>query len=191
MMVRKLAEEYGLIVANKPDSQEICFIGDEGYKAFIEKRVAPNLRPKGVIQTLDGRVVGEHEGIHRYTIGQRKGLNIHGTDTQDLWVVGFEPRNHVLIVGPEHSLLQDSLIATDVNWIAPVLAECGLRSLECSAKIRSMAAEAPCRVTLFENSSVHVEFTQKQRAITPGQAIVFYQGREVLGGGFIDHAGNP
>jgi tRNA-specific 2-thiouridylase len=191
MMVRKLAEEYGLLVANKPDSQEICFIGEEGYKGFIEKRVAPNLRPKGVIQTMDGRVVGEHEGLHRYTIGQRKGLKIQGKDTQDLFVVGFEAKNHVLIVGPEEKLLEQSLVATDTNWIAPLHSQFGLRGIECSAKIRSMAGEAPCRVTLFENNTVHVEFAEKQRAITPGQAIVFYQGREVLGGGFIDHAGNP
>ncbi|HUP57828.1 MAG TPA: tRNA 2-thiouridine(34) synthase MnmA [Bdellovibrionota bacterium] len=191
-MVRKLASEFGLVTADKPDSQEICFIGDEGYKGFIEKRVSPQLRPKGVIQTPDGRILGEHEGLHRYTIGQRKGIG-SGKETENLFVVGFEAKNHVLLVGPESMLYSKQCVATDVNWIDQDGSKPahGIQGVQCMAKIRSMAAEQPCRVTFFENRTAHVDFEQPQRAITPGQAIVFYRDRQVLGGGFIDRAGNP
>ncbi len=182
-MVRKLADEFSLPVANKADSQEICFIGDEGYKDFIEKRVAAHLRPKGIIRTVEGKVVGDHFGLHRYTIGQRRGLQLTVQDPDQYFVVDFDPVNHVLIVGPETELFHQELIATKMNWIRPIT---GIQSIPCKAKIRSRHEEAECRVTPFENDTVIVEFTEAQRAITPGQAIVFYEGQEVLGGGFID-----
>lgn len=183
MMVRKLAEEFGLTVANKPDSQEICFIGEEGYKDFIEKRAPVHLRPRGVIRMTDGVSVGEHHGLHRYTIGQKKGLNILGKDAEHLCVVGFDPTTNALIVGRESHLFQKELIANHTNWIRPVN---GIKGFRCEARIRSRHEEAPCQVTLFENNFIHVEFDEAQRAITPGQAIVFYEGDEVLGGAFID-----
>jgi tRNA-specific 2-thiouridylase len=185
-MARKLAEEFGLSVANKPDSQEICFIGSEGYKGFIENRVAPMLRPKGIIRTIDGQIVGEHEGLHRYTIGQRKGLQLTVKDPDHYFVVGFDHARGALLVGPEKALFHKELMASRVNWLRPVD---GLRGLRCKARIRSRHDEAACRITHFENDSVHVEFDEPQRAITPGQAVVFYQGDEVLGGGFIDRIG--
>lgn len=186
-MVRKLAIEFGLAVAEKPDSQEICFIGDEGYKGFIEQRVAKSLRPSGVIRQEDGVVVGEHDGLYKYTIGQRKGLQLNIQDSENpLFVVGFDHKQQALIVGPETSLFQKELVASHVNWLQP---NDGHTLIECSAKIRSRHEEAACTVTLFENSVTHVEFKQPQRAITPGQSIVFYKGDEVLGGGFIDRVG--
>ncbi len=187
MMVRKLAEEFDLLVAQKADSQEICFIGEEGYKEFIEKRVAPDLRPKGVIQTVAGEVVGEHEGLHRYTIGQRKGLQLRVKDPDQFFVVGFDSRSQALIVGPEKHLFSKTLMAQQVNWIRPVDE---LKGIQCKARIRSRHEEASCRVTCFENKRVHVEFDEPQRAITPGQAIVFYDGVEALGGGFIETIGS-
>jgi tRNA-specific 2-thiouridylase len=191
MMVRKLAEEFGLVVAQKADSQEICFIGSEGYKGFIEARVSRDLRPRGVIRTEDGRVVGEHEGLHRYTIGQRKGLSLTVKDPDQYFVVGYDTPNQALIVGPETSLFHAGLLASNVNWLRPLSPSGAMRSTPCRARIRSRHEEAECRVTAFENDTVRVEFTEKQRAITPGQAIVFYEGDEVLGGGFIDHVGLP
>lgn len=188
MMVRKLAEEFGLVVANKPDSQEICFIGQEGYKGFIESRVAPTLRPIGTIRTVEGDHVGVHEGLHRYTIGQRKGLQLNLKDADQYFVVGFETNTQTLIVGPEKYLFHDNLIASNVNWIQPVDP---IKGVICHARIRSRHEEAKCRVTTFENGTVHVEFAEPQRAITAGQAIVFYQGDEVLGGGFIEKIGSP
>lgn len=187
MMVRKLAEEFGLIVANKPDSQEICFIGEEGYKSFIEKRVTHALRPAGMIRTVEGAIVGEHDGLHRYTIGQRKGLHqLKVQNPEDYWVVGFDSKNQALIVGEEKYLFHNELMATDTNWIKPIDE---LKGIRCKARIRSRHEEASCFVTCYETGRVHVEFDEPQRAITPGQAIVFYQDNEALGGGFIEKAG--
>lgn len=188
MMVRKLAEEYGLVTAKKPDSQEICFIGSEGYKGFIEERVAETLRPRGVIRTVTGEVVGEHDGLHRYTIGQRKGLQLASKETENYFVVGFDTKTHALIVGPEEHLFSKTLVATHVNWLRPVDPIKGIR---CKARIRSRHDEAACQITLFENETVHVEFDEPQRAITAGQAVVFYSDTEILGGGFIESAGKP
>ncbi len=187
MMVRKLAEGYGLANAQKADSQEICFIGEEGYKGFIEKRVTAELRPQGIIRTVEGAVVGEHDGLYRYTIGQRKGLQLAVKDPDQYFVVGYDETNQALIVGPEQELFKKELLASHVNWILPVDK---LHGVHCDARIRSRHEEAPCLVTLFENDTIHVQFDQPQRAITPGQAIVFYQGDEVLGGGFIDKIGS-
>ncbi len=186
LMVRKLALEFGLSVAEKPDSQEICFIADEGYKGFLEARVSPDLRPKGTIQTKEGSIVGEHQGLHRYTIGQRKGLGLSSKETEDYFVIGFDNKRQALIVGKESELYQKALLATGANWIRPIK---GLHAFECNAKIRSRHEDAACRVTLFENQTLSVEFKEPQRAITPGQAIVFYEGEEVLGGAFIDQVG--
>ncbi|MDR3607677.1 MAG: tRNA 2-thiouridine(34) synthase MnmA [Oligoflexia bacterium] len=195
MAVRKLAEEYGLAVAKKADSQEICFIGTEGYKNFLEERVTPELRPRGVIKTIDGTIVGEHEGLHRYTIGQRKGLQQllerGGKQFEDYFVVDFDTVNHSLIVGPEELLYTKELIATEVNWLNFPKTENALRGVACRARIRSRHEEAECLVTTFENNSVHVEFKEAQRAITPGQAVVFYVDNEVIGGGFIDKVIRP
>ena len=187
MMVRKLAEEFGLAVAQKADSMEICFIGEEGYKGFIEKRVAPNLRPTGMIRTVDGAIVGEHEGLFRYTIGQRKGLQLSGKDPQQYFVVGFEAGTQTLIVGPEKHLFHSECLASHMNWIRPMDSLHGLR---CHARIRSRHEEAACMVTHFENETVVAQFDEAQRAITPGQAVVFYDGDEVLGGGYIDRVGS-
>jgi tRNA-uridine 2-sulfurtransferase len=186
MRVRKLAEEYGLAVAQKADSQEICFIGSEGYKGFIEQRVAPTLRPQGMIRTSDGQVVGEHDGLYRYTIGQRKGLQLTVKEPDQFFVVGYDTQHQALIVGPESELFHRELTASLVNWVRPIDV---LRPLRCHARIRSRHEEAACLVTAFENDVVHVEFDEPQRAITPGQAVVFYENDEVLGGGFIDRIG--
>jgi tRNA-uridine 2-sulfurtransferase len=187
MMVRKLAEEFGLLVANKADSQEICFIGEEGYKGFIEKRIPESLRPRGMIRTVDGNIVGNHDGLHRYTIGQKKGLQIDVQNADQYFVTGFDAKNQVLIVGPEKELFNKELMAAHMNWIRPVDQ---LHGITCKARIRSRHEEAACRVTCFENDTVHVEFDEPQRAITPGQAIVFYQNDEALGGAFIEQVGS-
>lgn len=186
MMVRKLAEEHGLVNAAKPDSQEICFINSDGYKAFIEKNTSSELRPGGPIKTKDGEVLGEHQGLFRYTIGQRKGLELNSKEHQNFYVVDFDPKSKALIVGPEEDLFQKELIVSPVNWIQPVDT---FSPFECHARIRSQHQEAECQVTVFENSTVLVKFKNPQRAITPGQAVVFYKEGEVLGGGFIEKRG--
>ncbi|MEK6704834.1 MAG: tRNA 2-thiouridine(34) synthase MnmA [Bdellovibrionota bacterium] len=182
-LVRKMADEMGLSVANKEDSQEICFVGDGEYKDFIENQTAETLRLKGLIRTTNGQIVGEHDGLHRYTVGQRKGLKLITNDPGRFFVVGFDSLNRALIVGTEEELFRKDLFATGVNWITHVD---GLRPIKCKARIRSQHKEAACVVTLFENDTVRVEFDEPQRAITPGQAIVFYDEEEVIGGAVID-----
>ena len=180
-MVRKLASQFDLEIADKADSQEICFVGDEGYKEFVEARSPATLRPRGTIVTTTGELVGDHDGLYRYTIGQRKGLQIARKD-EDYFVIGFDTVNQKLIVGPEKFLFHRELLATELSWVRPVDE---LRAIRCKAKIRSRHEEAPCNVTVFENGAALVQFDEPQRAITPGQAIVFYDGDEVLGGAFI------
>jgi tRNA-specific 2-thiouridylase len=185
MAVRKMAEDYGLAVAKKADSQEICFIGKEGYKGFLEARTSAEVRPKGLIKTADGTVVGSHEGLHRYTIGQRKGLGVDGKDYENFFVVGLDTETHSVIIGPESGLFSKGLIAGQMNWIqAPGTGH----GVACRARIRSRHEEAECFVTSFSEGQVHVEFKEPQRAITAGQAVVLYQGDEVLGGGFIERS---
>jgi len=182
-MVRKLAVEFELSVSEKPDSQEICFIGKPGYQEFIEKQTSPDLRPGGNITTTLGEIVGEHRGLYRYTIGQRKGLQLKVKDPDQYYVVGFDTRRNVLIVGPEKYLMNQRLVASQTNWVRPVS---GLKGIECYAKIRYQHEPAQCSVTIYENNTIHVDFEKAQRAITPGQLIVFYQGNEVIGGARID-----
>lgn len=180
--VRRLAMEFELEVAEKPDSQEICFVGKEGYQKFIEDRVAPALRPKGIIRTTEGYVVGDHQGLHRYTIGQRKGLNLKMKNPEQMVVTGFDPVNQSIVVGPESLIYHNQLVATQVNWIRPVNT---LKGLRCKARIRSRHEEDDCIISCYENDTIIVDFDKDQRAITPGQAVVFYDENEVLGGGFI------
>ncbi len=185
-MVRKLAANFELTnVAEKHDSQEICFIGSDGYKGFIEKNTPSDLRPSGRIETVSGTVVGSHSGLYQYTVGQKKGLNFSKgvMDADKFFVVGFDRDKSSLIVGDETKLMQSEAVASSVNWIIPVDP---LKPFACSAKIRSQHPGAECTVMLFENNTVRVAFKEPQRAITPGQAIVFYQGDVVMGGGFID-----
>ncbi len=182
-MVRKLAEGFGLAVANKPDSQEICFVDDDQCISFIENRSAPSLRPTGLIRTSDGSTIGEHEGLHRYTIGKKKGLQFKEKEYQNFLVLGFDNKNQTLIVGPEEKLYHRQILASGVNWISPINE---LNTHVCKVRIRPDHEEVSCLVTVFENGRVQVQFDEPQRAMAPGQVIVFYNGDEILGGGFID-----
>ncbi|MGE4233145.1 MAG: tRNA 2-thiouridine(34) synthase MnmA [Bacteriovoracia bacterium] len=187
--VRRMAETFSLpVVADKPDSQEICFIDEGGYQEFMEKRVTQRYRPGGPIVTQDGSIVGRHNGLYRYTIGQKKGLNIAHSEFQGFYVVGFDTKTNALIIGPEEALMKSGLLAVQCNWI-------GLRDftkgIRARAKIRSRHEEAECMITLLNNNTVRVDFDQQQRAITPGQAIVFYSESLVLGGGWIEALTQP
>ena len=177
--VRKIAEENGLINAAKPDSQDICFVPDGNYAAFIEKSTGRK-SPAGDVVNTDGKVVGRHDGLINYTIGQRKGLGIaFGKPT---YVVGKNSADNTLVVGSEHELMKKSLIADDLNWISvPALTE----PIICKAKTRYRMQEQPCVVYPEPDGRVYVEFNEPQRAITPGQRVVFYDGDIVIGGGVI------
>lgn len=177
--VRKIAEENGLVNADKPDSQDICFVPDGDYASFIERTTGRKSAAGDVINT-DGKIVGRHNGLINYTIGQRKGLGIaFGKPT---YVIGKNVSDNSLIVGSEEELLSKSLIADDLNWIS---IESLTEPILCRAKTRYRMKEQPCIIYPEADGKAYVEFSQPQRAITPGQRVVFYDGDIVIGGGTI------
>jgi tRNA-specific 2-thiouridylase len=177
--VRALARQAGLAVADKPDSVEICFVPDGDHAALIRAR-RPQQRTPGHIVDSAGRVLGEHDGIERFTVGQRKGLGVSAAERR--YVLKIVPGDNEVVVGPREDLLAAGLRAREVNW----LGEPPAGPLACEAKIRYRHAAAPAIVTPLEGGRVQVEFNDPQSAVTPGQAVVFYQGTRVLGGGWIE-----
>lgn len=182
--VREIAEDAGFVTADKKDSTGICFIGERDFRDFLQKYLP--VKP-GAMQTPDGNVVGEHEGLSYYTLGQRKGLMIGGKPgaSEDPWyVVAKRPEQNVLVVAQGHDhpmLLSSSLHAGKLHWISTV-PEVGA---PLTAKTRYRQADQPCRITTMDNSNCSVEFDEPQRAVTPGQYVVFYDDDTCLGGGVI------
>ncbi len=184
--VRKLASKYNLSTKNKKDSTGICFIGERNFKNFLSQYVTFT---DGNFETLEGVVVGRHTGATYYTIGQRKGLGLGGQGAP-WFVVGKDIARNVVLVerGEFHpALYADSLVATDLEFTSGVLK----RELpyKCKAKIRYRQKDQECTITKIENGKVEVEFVTPQRAITPRQSIVFYDGDICLGGGMIEKSG--
>jgi len=184
--VRELARQLGLSVAEKNESQEICFIPNGDYAAFLEAyfqdQGAPLGRTRGEIVTADGRVLGEHAGVHRFTIGQRKGLGV--AVGEPLYVITTDPGAQRVVVGAEKQLFRDRLFAHSMNWVSIDPPEAPLRA---EVKIRNKHEAAPA--TVFPTGSperVEIRFDEPQRAVTPGQAAVLYDGDLVLGGGWIE-----
>jgi len=178
--VRALAKDAGLPVANKPDSQELCFVPAGNTAAFVEARDS-NVARSGPIHDRNGQEVGQHGGVHRYTVGQRKGLGL--STHEPLYVVNIDAPTNTLTVGPQNALRQTELTASSVNWIAghPPGPLCWP-----TARIRHRHPDSTARVEALPEHRVSVVFDQPQRAIAPGQAVVFYDGNTVLGGGWID-----
>src|SRR5579859_4940266 len=200
--VRELARQHGLALAEKPDSQEICFVPGGDYKRFIDAYLAEQGESlpdtSGELVTTDGRVLGHHEGVHNFTVGQRKGLGV--ATGSPLYVININGAEGKVTVGGNDDLLSRTLIARDVNWIAfadlraelarvsqPLAAVQGLRV---TAKIRHRHEPAPAVLEPASNGEVRVTFDDPQRAITPGQAVVFYDGDLVVGGGWIAELGS-
>jgi tRNA-specific 2-thiouridylase len=181
--VRAHARSLGLLVAEKPDSQEICFVPDGDYAGFVARH-APEAARAGRITDRSGRLLGLHEGIHRYTVGQRKGLRLSASEP--LYVLALDPSDRTVVVGPREALEESRLTASSVNWIAGIEPAGPLRA---SAQIRHRHAAAEAVVHPLPGGRAEVEFTEPQRAITPGQAVVFYVDDEVVGGGWIERAG--
>lgn len=176
---RDIAQEQGFINARKRDSQDICFVPDGDYKAFLERHTG-KCYPCGDYLDLSGKAVGRHNGAVGYTIGQRKGLGI--ALGAPVYVCGKDMAKNTVTVGPNEALFRRSLVASDLNWIAiPELRE----PIRVLAKARSRMAEQPATVFPEANGTVRVEFDEPQRALTTGQAVVFYQGDTVIGGGTI------
>lgn len=177
--VRALAQEAGLPVAHKPDSQEICFVENNDYAGFIE-RYTGTAAPEGNFVDESGRVLGRHRGITHYTVGQRKGLGV--SFGKPMYVTKIDAAHNTVTLGEEGSQYADSLIAADLNFIPFDALEAPVRA---QVKARYQAQPAPALLVPLENGTLRVEFDRPQRAVTPGQAAVFYDGDLVLGGGTI------
>lgn len=182
--VRELARELGLSVHDKPDSQEICFVPRGNYREFLMRRGVKAAFQPGVIIRRDGTVLGTHKGIANYTIGQRKGLGI--AYPEPLYVLDLDPVRNVVIVGTAKEAFQNELTCSGLNWVAIKEPTQPLRAL---AQIRYRSSPAEADISPPENGRCRVRFLSPQRAITPGQAVVFYEGDKVLGGGWIETAG--
>ena len=178
--VRAEARRLGLQVAEKPDSQEICFVPDGNYAAFVAQQ-EPALVQSGAIVDTGGRVLGSHEGVHRFTVGQRKGLGIAaGTP---LYVLKLDVSAGTVTVGPRSALEETRLTASGANWIALDAPGDWVRA---SAQIRHRHRAAEGRVRALQNDRAEFVFNEPQPAVAPGQAVVFYDGDLVIGGGWID-----
>ncbi len=177
--IRKIAEEAGLPVAHKKDSQEICFVPDNDYAGFIKNSTGKTI-PKGNFVQADGKVLGEHQGIIHYTIGQRKGLNL--SMGHPVFVTKIRPDTNEVVIGENEDLFINTLLCDRVNFMAIEGLE---EEVRLKAKIRYNHLGAECVISPAEDGKVRVTFDQPQRAITPGQAVVFYQGEYVAGGGII------
>ena len=179
--VRRLAREFGLPVAEKSDSQEVCFIPGDDYVAFLEGS-SELAGSQGEIVHLNGTIVGKHLGTHRYTIGQRKGLGIAWKEP--LYVVGIDTALNRIVVAEQQHVFAGGLMAEDISWIQPPPE----REFTSTCKIRYRHQPVGCAVQILENGDCRVKFNERQKAVTPGQSIVFYRDSEVLGGGRIHSA---
>jgi len=182
--VRALARARRLPVADKPDSQEICFVPTGSYRQFIDAYLAEQQRQPesagGEVVSMDGRVLGEHTGVQNFTVGQRKGLGM--AVGAPLYVIALDRAKNQVVVGEDRDLFRRRFRVRDVNWIRPLAAG---DAVDAHVKIRHNHPGAPARVEAYAGPEAVVEFIEPQRAITPGQAAVFYDGDEVLGGGWI------
>ncbi len=176
--VRQEARRLGLSVAEKHDSQEICFVAAGEHADFVQKRAG---LPAGLVRDQDGRVLARHDGVHRFTIGQRKGLGV--SSTIPLYVVGIDADSATVTVGPREALERTTLTASRVNWISGDMPSAAVRA---QARIRYRHREAAATITPEPDARISLAFDEPQSAITPGQAVVFYDGEYVLGGGWID-----
>ncbi|HXH82090.1 MAG TPA: aminomethyltransferase beta-barrel domain-containing protein, partial [Candidatus Tectomicrobia bacterium] len=177
--VREHARRLGLVTADKPESQEICFVPDDDYRAFLRRREPALFRP-GAIVDVEGRHLGRHGGIAQYTIGQRRGLGLAAG--RALYVVDLDPATDRVVVGGAADLERDRLVCEDVNLIAVATLPAGMRV---TARIRHNHTPAPATLRPLGERRVEVVFDEPQRAVTPGQSCVWYDGDLVVGGGVI------
>jgi tRNA-specific 2-thiouridylase len=178
--VRTQAQRLGLAVAGKPDSQEICFVPDDDYAAFVAQQ-DPDVERGGAIVDQGGQTLATHAGVHRFTIGQRKGLGLGGG--APMYVLKIDADSRQVMVGPRDALERTTLTASGVNWIAT---DPPTDWIPVSAQIRHRHRAAPGRLRALDGARAEIEFDAPQTAITPGQAAVFYDGDTVIGGGWID-----
>jgi len=177
--VRALAERFGLPVAAKPDSQDICFVPNGSYARVVE-RLRPGAADPGEIVDLEGQVVGRHEGIIGFTVGQRRGLGVGGRE-EPLYVLRLEPETRRVVVGPREALARDRVVLRELNWLGPMPPAEGLAV---SVKLRSAQAPLPARI-IAADGGAELRLETPAYGVSPGQAAVCYDGSRVLGGGWI------
>ena len=178
--VRRIAAELGLRVHDKPESQETCFVPGNDYKELLRQR-RPETQQPGEVRDMAGNVLGTHDGIANYTIGQRRGLGI--ATGEPAYVTKLDLQSNTVTLGSREDLLSSGLIADNINWLTDAPAEGDVRSA--AIKIRHMHKAAPGSIVVLEGGAVRATFDQPQSAVTPGQAAVFYDDDIVLGGGWI------
>jgi tRNA-uridine 2-sulfurtransferase len=177
--VRELARKHNLPVAEKPESQQLCFLQGQQQGHFIQQRI-PNLSLEGRMTDADGETIAEHPGIHYFTIGQRRGLGVATGEPQ--YVVSIDAQNKKVRIGSNDELMKGAMSLDRVNWVGIDLPQ---QDIQASVRIRYKHEESPAKIRSSE-TGCHVEFAEKQRAITPGQAAVIYDNELLLGGGWID-----
>ncbi len=181
---RQEAQRLGLITADKPDSQDICFVPDGNYAKIVTK-IRPESETPGDIVHVDGRVLGQHKGIIHYTIGQRRGIGIGGgiaKDNAPFYVTAINPKDNQVIVGPKEALARTTIKIKDCNWLKNTIPPEGL---SIDLKFRSVMRPIPARLINTENNDIEIHLEQPQYGIAPGQAAVCYQNDRVIGGGWI------
>lgn len=178
--IRQMAQKQGLVVAQKPDSQDICFVPDGDHGAFLQRYTGKALTPGNFVDK-EGRILGPHKGLQCYTLGQRKGLGISLGRT--MYVSQIHPQGDITLVEEEEDLLDSQVLVGTVNWVSIPQPDA---PIEAQVKLRYAHQAAPAVITPLEGNRAAVLFDQPQRAATPGQAAVFYQGDRVLGGGVIE-----
>ncbi len=177
--IRKMAEDFDLIISDKPDSQDICFVTSDSYRDLINK-LQPEINIEGNIFDVDGNKIGKHKGIANYTIGQRKGIGVGG-QKKPLYVKEVNKNQNYIVLAPFESLQKNKIYFKNINWLE---SEIKNRNLECSAKIRSTQKEISGKLNINSDSGSFV-FYESISATSPGQACVFYKNDQVLGGGWI------
>jgi len=179
--VRALARSLSLVVAEKPDSQEICFVKDNNHRRFLREK-APHVFTAGPVLLEDGREIGRHDGLVGYTIGQRRGIKVAWTEA--LYVIRLDLERNAVVLGPDTSLWEDALDAHEMHWISGAAPVSGTRA---QAKIRYRGPSTLCTLYPQPDGRAEIRFDEKVRAVTPGQAVVLYDGEFVLGGGWIEN----
>lgn len=182
-VTRQHAERLGLLNCDKPDSQDICFVPNGDY-ASVVKKIRPDAEKVGKILHVDGREIGDHNGVIHYTIGQRKGLGIGGGNNDDnspFYVVKVDPIANQVVVGPKEALARDIIKMNDCNWLTDIPE----KGMEIEVKLRSVSKTAPAKLVGGEDNTAEIHLPVAQYGIAPGQAVVCYQGSRVLGGGWI------
>jgi tRNA-specific 2-thiouridylase len=177
--VRTIAKKYDLPMAERSDSQDLCFVGKEGYRDFL-MRYSAGAAKSGHIKSTQGEILGEHQGLAFYTIGQRKGLGISAS--KPVYVLSKSVEDNTIIVGTKDELGRDELTAKDVNWVSGSIPE---KPFKAEAKIRYKTSDVPGIVSLLDKSRLHIKFDKSLPDITPGQSVVIYQDEVCIGGGII------